>query len=206
MLTISTCCIPHLLIDSYCVKQTDLLIIILSLISNNIEELKTVLSLSSANNTKPIAQLLLLQELLRKVLQVTTRKLLVCHDLNTSIAEVVHGDVIAEVTGAAVDFDALLEESRESGWVEDAVLGGLGGVDDELLLKSRVSCYSEEKEEEGSHVRTFWVTFEPFFCAPAAEVFFCKNSYSAYCSMPETANQGVTAGSKAIYILLRQPY
>lgn len=134
----STICIPHLLIDSYCIKQTRLLVIILSLVPNNVEELEAVLSLSSADDTKPIAQLLLLEELLRKVLQVTTRKLLVCHDLNTSIAKVVHGDVIAEVTGAAVDLDALLEESRECGWVEDAVLSWLGGVDDELL-SSRVS-------------------------------------------------------------------
>jgi len=55
------------------------------------------------------------------------------HDLDFAVAEVGDGDVLAEVAGAAVDFDALLQESCEGGGVEDAVLGGLLGVDDELL-------------------------------------------------------------------------
>lgn len=120
----------HILIDK--TRTARLLVIILSLISNNVEELEAVLSLGRADNTQPIAQLLLLEELLRQVLQVTTRKLLVSHNFNSSITEVGDSDVVAKVTGAALDLDALLEESRESGRVEDAVLGGLGGVDDEL--------------------------------------------------------------------------
>lgn len=53
-------------------------------------------------------------------------------DLDLAVAEVGDGDVVAEVAGQAVDLDALLEEGREGGGVEDAVLGGLGCVDGEL--------------------------------------------------------------------------
>jgi len=54
-------------------------------------------------------------------------------DLDAAVAEVRDGDGVAEVARAAVDLDALLQEGGEGGGVEDAVLRGLGGVDDELL-------------------------------------------------------------------------
>jgi hypothetical protein len=60
----------------------------------------------------------------------------VCYDLDPAIAKVGDGDVVAEVAGTAVDFDALLEEGGECGRVEDAVGGRLGSVDGEL----RKSC------------------------------------------------------------------
>ena len=55
-----------------------------------------------------------------------------CNDFDAPIGEVGDGNVVAEVAGAAVNLDALLKEGGEGGWVEDAVLGWLGGVDDEL--------------------------------------------------------------------------
>lgn len=55
-----------------------------------------------------------------------------CDDLDLAVAEVGDSDVVAEVAGQAIDLDALLEEGREGGGVEDAVLGGLGCVDGEL--------------------------------------------------------------------------
>lgn len=113
-------------------ERNPLLVILLTLISNNVEELEGVLALRSADDTEPVTELLLLEELLGQVLEVATGEVLVCDDLDLSISEVVDGDVLAKVTGAAVDLDALLEESRESGGVEDAVLGWLLGVDDEL--------------------------------------------------------------------------
>lgn len=194
----------HILIDK--TRTARLLVIILSLISNNVEELEAVLSLGRADNTQPIAQLLLLEKLLRQVLQVTTRKLLVSHNFNSSITEVGDSDVVAKVTGAALNLDALLEESRESGRVEDAVLGGLGGVDDELnrgasQLPRRL--YGDRKVR-GGMVYLLGHLLALLLCASGG--LLLQKSHSAYCSMPETASEGVMAGSKAKYILLRQPF
>ena len=109
-----------------------LLIIIVIFSTNNVEELQAVLALAGADHTQPIAQLLLLEELLRQILEVASAKLLMRNNLDPAIAKVRDVDVVAEIAGAAVDFDALLEECRECGWVEDAVLRWLGRVDDEL--------------------------------------------------------------------------
>lgn len=54
------------------------------------------------------------------------------NDLDAAIAEVGDVDLLAEVAGEAVNLDALLEESGEGRGVEDAVVHGLGSVDDEL--------------------------------------------------------------------------
>jgi hypothetical protein len=56
----------------------------------------------------------------------------VSDDLDAAIAEVGDVDALAEVAGEAIDLDALLEEGGEGGCVEDAVVHGLSGVDDEL--------------------------------------------------------------------------
>ena len=55
-------------------------------------------------------------------------------DLDLAVVEVGDGDALAEVAGEAVDLDARLEEGGEGRRVEDLVVGGLGSVDDELLL------------------------------------------------------------------------
>ncbi len=118
--------------NSSCLLAKPLLVIIIVTLANHVEELQAVLALRCADHAQPVAELLLLEELLRQVLQVPSAELLVRHDLNTPIAEVADGDVVAEVAGAAVDLDALLKEGREGGGVENAVAGGLGGIDDEL--------------------------------------------------------------------------
>ena len=63
-------------------------------------------------------------------------------DLNAAVAKVRDGDGVAKVAGASIDLDALLQEGGEGGWVEDAVVGGLLGVDDVLCelinMRSRV--------------------------------------------------------------------
>jgi len=110
-----------------------LLVIVLGLVTNNVEELEAVLALGGADDAQPVTELLLLEELLGQVLEVATAEVLVSNDLDSAIAEVGDGDVLAEVAGAAVDLDALLQEGREGRGVEDAVLGRLGSVDDELL-------------------------------------------------------------------------
>jgi hypothetical protein len=71
-------------------------------------------------------------------------------DLDLAVVEVGDVDGLAEVSGAAVDLDARLEEGGEGRGVEDLVVGGLGSVDDELdedvsdcaLWQSGVNVYT----------------------------------------------------------------
>jgi len=53
-------------------------------------------------------------------------------NLNLSLASLADLDDIAEVTGATLNLDAVVEELLESGGVEDLVVDGLGAVDDVL--------------------------------------------------------------------------
>ena len=85
-----------------------LVIIIVTLFTNNVEEFQAVFAFARANYTKPIAELLLLEEFLRQVLQVSTTEFLMCNYFNTSIAQVGDCDSVTEVARSAVDFDALL--------------------------------------------------------------------------------------------------
>ena len=98
----------------YTPNVSALLVIIIRLVTHNVEELQAVLALARADNTQPIPKLLLLEELLRQVLQVPPAELLMRDDFDTSIAEVGDCDSITEVACSAVDLDALLEKGRES--------------------------------------------------------------------------------------------
>jgi hypothetical protein len=68
-----------------------------------------------------------------QVLQVAAGKLLVSNDLDLAIALLGDLDDLAEVTGAALDLDAVVEELLESLDVKDLIVDGLAAVDDELL-------------------------------------------------------------------------
>ena len=128
-------------LDDGCGVQSipHLILILVTLITNDVEELQAVLALLRAHHAEPVSQLLLLEELLSQVLQVPSAELLVSDDFDASIAEVADGDGVAEVPRAAIDFDALLEEGGESRRVEDAIAGRLRGVDRELCVSQLVS-------------------------------------------------------------------
>ena len=64
-------------------------------------------------------------------------------DLDPSIAEIRDIDSVAEIARAAIDFDALLEESSECRGIEDAVLGRLICVDDVLRIPMSASTSSQ---------------------------------------------------------------
>ena len=68
-----------------------------------------------------------------QVLQVAAGELLVRNDLDLALALLGDLDDIAEVTGAALNLDAVVQELLESLDVEDLVVDGLRAVDDELL-------------------------------------------------------------------------
>ena len=113
-----------------------LFIVIIAFVTDHVEELQGIFALLRAHNPQPVAQLLLLEELLGQVLYVPAAEVLVRHDLNLAIAEVRHGDAVAEVAGPAFDLDSLLQKQGKRGRVEDAVGRGLAGVDDVLLHES----------------------------------------------------------------------
>lgn len=80
-------------------------------------------------------------------------------DLDLAIADLVNLDRVAEVASAAIDLDAVVEELFKGGDVEDLVVGGLRGVDDELERADQHHSMDQENKEE----LTFFVTFWPFF-------------------------------------------
>lgn len=79
-----------------------------------------------------------------QVLQIPTRERNVSNNLNLSIARLGDLNVVAEVSDAALDLDAVVQEFLKGGDVEDLVAGRLGGVDDELISFSVSTTYSQK--------------------------------------------------------------
>jgi hypothetical protein len=69
-----------------------------------------------------------------QVLEVTTGELLVGNNLDLALGLLGDGDGVAEVSGAALNLDAVVEELLEGLDIEDLVVHGLRAVDDELSL------------------------------------------------------------------------
>jgi hypothetical protein len=67
-----------------------------------------------------------------QVLKVTAGQVVVGSDGDLAVALLLDHNIVAQVVGAALNLDAVLEELLESGDIEDLVIGRLGGVDDEL--------------------------------------------------------------------------
>jgi hypothetical protein len=67
-----------------------------------------------------------------QVLEVATREGDVSDNLNLAIANLGDDDLVAEVSDAALNLDAVVEELLESRDIEDLVVGGLRSVDNEL--------------------------------------------------------------------------
>jgi hypothetical protein len=135
-------------------SATRLLVILLISVVDDVEEAELVNTLGGRNDAEPITELLLLEELLGaagplanipsftmsycnvQVLQVATRELLVGDNLDLAIGLLADLDVVAEVSGAALNLDAVVEELLEGLDVEDLVVDGLRAVDDELVIVS----------------------------------------------------------------------
>lgn len=115
-------------------------------------------------------------------------------DLDAAVAHVGNGDGVAEVAGAALDLDALLEESGERGRVEDAVLGRLLGVDDVLYRDALAAVVNPNDAGPSVSAHTFWVVFCPFF-EPFWAVFYIAMPISIRYLKPtarcRTASEGV---------------
>ena len=158
-----------------------LVLLLLTLLANNVEELEGVLALVGGDDAEPVTELLLLEELLRQVLEVAAGELLVSDDLDAAVTEVGDVDALAEVAGEAVNLDALLEEGGEGGGVEDTVVHGLGSVDDELFPKLANMRVSQLKISLGEDINRIFHTFlvtlafflEPLRPPPPAVGVFC---------------------------------
>lgn len=109
-----------------------LLVVLVGLVVDDVEELELVDAARGGDDAEPVTELLLLEELLGQVLEVAAGEVVVGDDLDLALALLLDNDVVAEVVGAALDLDALLEELLEGGDVENLVGGGLRSVDDEL--------------------------------------------------------------------------
>lgn len=67
-----------------------------------------------------------------QVLEVAARQLVVGNDLDLAVSRGGDDNVVAQVVGAALNLDVVLEELLEGGDIEDLVAGRLRSVDDEL--------------------------------------------------------------------------
>lgn len=137
-----------------------LLVVVISLVVDDVEELELVHSLRGRDDTEPVTELHLLEELLGptvrnitvsilpqtypspkvskrmdvslQVLEVPAGQLVVGNDLDLAITDLGDLDGLAQVADTALDLDLLVQELLEGGDIEDLVAGGLRGVDDEL--------------------------------------------------------------------------
>ena len=70
-----------------------------------------------------------------QVLEVATRQLVVGNDLDLALTLLLNNDVVAQVVGAALDLDAVLEELLEGSDIEDLVAGRLRSINDVLDIR-----------------------------------------------------------------------
>lgn len=139
-------------------KRNNLLLILLTLVVDDVVEAELVDTLGGGDDAQPVTELLLLEELLGpveqftlvsilsrslflegrrgnvQVLEVTTRERNVSDNLDLAITRLGDVDLVTEVTDTALDLDAVVEELLEGRDVEDLVARGLRSVDDELIF------------------------------------------------------------------------
>ena len=110
-----------------------LFLILILVLVGDVEVAELIGTLVRGNDTEPVAELVLLEELLGKVLEVTLGELLVGGDGDLGVITTDDGDLVGQTTGAALDLDAIVEELLESRSIENLVTSGAGAVDDELV-------------------------------------------------------------------------
>lgn len=121
-----------------------------------------------------------------QVLEVATRQLVVGNNLNLALALLLDNDIVAEVVGAALDLDGVLEELFEGRNVKDLVAGRLLSVDNELLcaepqMSVRHVLHPHHDQMNITGCDEVLLTF--LVCFWALPDFFCKRE-SACCTIP----------------------
>jgi hypothetical protein len=113
------------------------------------------------------------------------------NDLYLSITLLGDLNGVTEVSGAAIDLDAIVEEFLEGGEIEDFVIDGLRGIDDELDYTIRIRF--DQHIERRARI-TFLVILVPFLpFAPAAD----------FCSVVSLL---LVTNSKAVYERMVEPF
>lgn len=135
--------------------RSNLLLILLALVVDDVVEAELVDTLGGGDDTEPVTELLLLEVLLGavkklqvsthvalvliqggerniQVLQVAAREGDVSNNLDLAVTSLGDDDLVTEVADTALDLDAVVEELLESREVEDLVAHGLRSVDDIL--------------------------------------------------------------------------
>lgn len=106
----------------------------LFLILANVEVAKLISLLIAGNNVEPVTELVLLQELLSQILQVT----LGVSNAHTSDSNLATAGITANLNGVtkltsfAINLELVMEEVLKGGSVEDGVLDGATAVNNEL--------------------------------------------------------------------------
>lgn len=91
------------------------ILVIVGTVHLDVVELEGVDSLARRDDSQPVSELVLLQELLGEVLQVSARELSVCddNDLASSLARDL--DSLTEVSRSSIDLDSVVQEFFECG-------------------------------------------------------------------------------------------
>lgn len=195
-------------------SQASLLVILVGLVVDDVEELELVDALGGRDHAEPVAELLLLEELLRpaashvslhptssmlkhpalatrelacgagngrhvQVLEVAAGQFVVGNDLDLALTSLLDHDIVAQVVGAALDLDAVLEELLEGGDVEDLVASGLLSVDDELRTRT-LAADSFPRH----HPSLPWFTYLLGLLLGLARLLLLLHDDLAYCTFP----------------------
>eukprot|EP01127_Copromyxa_protea_P016165 TRINITY_DN475_c0_g1_i1.p1 TRINITY_DN475_c0_g1~~TRINITY_DN475_c0_g1_i1.p1 ORF type:complete len:159 (+),score=20.56 TRINITY_DN475_c0_g1_i1:79-555(+) len=118
------------------------------------------------NNSDPIAKLLLLQELLSQIFDVTLGKRCLGSDLDSSSSA---GDAngISKLSSLAINLDTLLQEGDDSLWFENVVFDRCRKVNIEdqglgFLFSSLHDYYSKVKGVHKEEIMTLYILGQAF--------------------------------------------
>merc|ERR1712083_823881 len=112
------------------------------------------------DDVKPVAQLVLLEELLGQVLEVPLGERRLRNDCDDrAVALDLHG--IPQLAGLAVDLDAVVQELLESARVHDAIIDRLGAVDGELEALHLLDLLGRNLLDDGHDYCFFWSSGTP---------------------------------------------
>jgi len=110
-----------------------IIIFIVRLLVVDLEVSELIAVLGVGNHTKPVSKVILLQVLLGEILEVPLGERNVRGEGNLGLLPL-HVELLAKVAGLASNLDTLLEVLLKVSTVHDAILDGVGAINEELDL------------------------------------------------------------------------